>query len=194
MRRPKSPSEPPSVTAATEPIEQPRQPRAQEQLTIVSSGEGYVFGYWGNVVIEVWGTRADVKLMTEIEKLMDTVSRAHSAISVVSLVVGQIPLPTPDARASMQRMTARYAKQTLGTAILLEHTGFWASAVLGFVTSLQSLQSKHMRIKTFSSLDELVPWVVTSHNAESAHTIDSGDLRRVLHSALAQLNQLSTRA
>ena len=183
MPRQKSPSEPPSATAAT----QPKGPaRGQEQPTIVSVTEGCVFGYWRNVVIQIWATRADVQLIGELERVTETVSRAHSNHSVVVLTLGHSPLPTPEARAAIQPMTPRYAKQTIATSILLESSGFWASAVLGFVTSVQALQNKQMRIKTFSSMDDLIPWTVSSHNAQSAQPIEGSELRHVLKLAFAR--------
>jgi hypothetical protein len=183
MPRQKPPSEPPSVTVATEPE---GSPLAMEQPTILSTAQGCVFGYWRNVIIQIWAARADLELIGEVERTTELVARAHGKHSVVVLTLGESPLPTPEARAVIQRMTARYGKQTIATSILLGATGFWASAVLGFVTSVQALQSKHMRIKTFSSMDELIPWTVTSHNAESSQPIDANDLREVLKLALAR--------
>ena len=174
------------MTAATE----PKGPeRAQEQPTILSTADGCVFGYWRNVVIEIWSARADAALMAEVERLLDTVTRTHPKVSIVVLTLNQVPLPSPEARAEMQRMTARFTKQTIVTSILLESSGFWASAVIAFVTSLQALQNKQMRVKTFSSLDELIAWTVPAHNAESPLPIGASDLRSVLTQALARVEK-----
>ena len=147
-----------------------------------------MFGYWRNVIIEVWVARADLTLIAEVDSLIESVCRVHPKVSVVCLVVEQIPMPTPEARTTMQRMTARFSKQMVGTSILLGSSGFWASAVLGLLTSMQAVQ-RHLRMKTFTSMDELVAWTVKNHNAECDQPIDAEDLQRVLSLALERLEK-----
>lgn len=187
MPRPKSPSEPPSVTDASEPT---GPVRTQEQPTIVSlAGGRCLIVHWRNVVVEVWATRADGALMAEVERCIEEVCKKHPKFSVIVLVVEQAPLPTPEARAIIQRMTPRFAQNIVATGLLLESTGFWASAVLGFVTSLSAFQNKNLRLKTFSALDDLVPWLVGLHNAETDVKIDSIDVRRVVTHCLARVKR-----
>jgi hypothetical protein len=143
-------------------------------------------GHWKNVSIAVWATQATAALLCELEKLEDSMIASKSRTSVVHLVVKGASLPGAEARARLMDMQQRYAANIVCAAVLLQGSGFWASALRSLITSMQMIERSHFEYRTFAEVAEVAEWVATLQQAENAEAIDARELQQALRWMLAQ--------
>ncbi|MET0389731.1 MAG: hypothetical protein ABW321_27410 [Polyangiales bacterium] len=159
---------------------------APEPPTIAFEADGCVMAGWRNVTIAVWGTQGTMVLVSELTELARRQARQYPRISSVHLVVNQAPLPTSDARAELQNLTAQYDARLVALVTMIEGTGFWASAMRSFITGMHVLERRSYKIKTCSTPHEVGQWLAGPHSADSGVEVSSEQLERVLLDLLAR--------
>jgi hypothetical protein len=151
-----------------------------ELPVITFAADGCVLGHWNSVAIAVWATQATTALLCELETLEDGMLATKSRMSVVHLVVKGASLPGAEARARLMELQQRYAPSIVCAAVLLQGSGFWASALRSLVTSMQMVERSHFEYRTFAEVADLAEWVATLQQAAGGEAMDARALTRVL--------------
>jgi hypothetical protein len=168
----------------------PRTPVPDEAPTapvIFYESQGCVIAGWKNISIGIWATDVTVALVAELDKLVAELVRAYPiGGSAIHLVADSISLPSAPARAALAALTARYAERLVCMATVLAGSGFWASAMRGFLTGLQVLERRPFKSHTFATIGEAAAWVAVPHTHATHVMIDAQELERVLLSLIAR--------
>jgi hypothetical protein len=144
---------------------------------------------WLNVVIAHWygkPTGAAAKtLWTLTDQLLQDVGAA-TKFSFVHIVANEVAMPDSQAREVLVE-AARTQEARIGIAALVVNgTGFWASALRGVATSITILLPKTVQVRICGSPAELIPWFPTEHERRTGVSLDPDALVNVLTRAQIQ--------
>jgi hypothetical protein len=135
------------------------------------------FDLWQNISIGVWVGQATLPAVRALLRMSERMESSFpSGRSSVLFVLDQVAAPTPEARAELAKV---YASPGLAcTAIVLEGSGFWASAIRSMSSNLARAGSVTLRVNT--SIDEVVQWFPAEHRARTGVALQSNDMKRAL--------------
>lgn len=159
----------------------PRRPNSDTSELVPLRTEPGVYAYdlWRNLTIGVWvgpATLAAVRGLAEVTKLARTLVPGKR--SAVTFVLDQLPAPLPDAQAELARV---YDFDGLAcTVLLLEGTGFWASAIRSMSVNNHRTASTTKPLYIATSLDEVVAWLPEVHQRLTGVTLPPDELRSAL--------------
>jgi hypothetical protein len=155
--------------------------RANE-LVLLDAERGHFDAYsWANIMFVRWwqgGTGPTIERVARVRELMD--GRHPEGVSVVYLVAASAGLPTPEARAAVAQMIARYRARRACLAVVFEGEGFWAGAQRAAATGVRMQVPDQSEMKIFGSLPELVGWLPLEHRKHTRVSIPSTELRTIL--------------
>ena len=162
----------------------PQERNVTETLRVLDQEPGqFAFLAWKNVTIVVWTGLPDAAAVRRLANVGEARTREHSVLSDVHLVTGHIGLPDADTRTALVNESRRATGHLAAVGVVLGGSGFWASAIRGFVTSVHVLLSAPFEFKIVSQLDELAQWLPDVHTRRSGVSVSADELRRVLQSA-----------
>lgn len=192
---PRHPGRTKSVDAvdAVDAVDEPA-PRvlALEAPRIVHESPGCVMATWKNISIAVWATQATVPLVSEFASLSAELARVWPGkLSTVHLIVNDAPLPVGDARAQLSNLTTQYQHRLVCALTILSGSGFWSSAMRGFITSLHWLKPPQYKALICKSIEEGAAWLPLLHTGETGVYLDSRGLTSVLESLLRRVEPSS---
>jgi hypothetical protein len=155
--------------------------RAHE-LVLLDAETGHFAAYgWGNILFLRWwqgGTGPTLERVAHIRERLD--GEHLEGVSVVYLVAASAGLPTPEARAAVGQLLARYRDRRACLAVVFEGEGFWASAQRAAVTNVRMQVADESALDIFSNLQELVAWFPQEHRKRTSVSISSDELRALL--------------
>jgi hypothetical protein len=161
----------------------------EETATILSRGPGYAVATWENVLIGCWRIQSNVTVITELGAGAAILNRKYpGGFSNLHVIWDDPPLPGADTRKLLQRQLNDYATPLACLGVVLEGTGFWASAVRSFVIGLRILAPRSFEMNITGSIQDLVTWAVPIHNAATAHPVAVAALTKVLSALRAEVN------
>ena len=159
---------------------QPGGAGAQAELpSICHEAPSALMAVWHNVVIVVWNAQATMALIAELDKTIARGMLATGKFSALHVALGGMSPPDSQVRAALDLLTKRVAPSIVGSALVVTGGGFRASALRSFVTGLQLVRERDLRVHVFSSIDEVASWLPPIH-AESGVSIEVAELRTIL--------------
>lgn len=138
-----------------------------------------VFAYdsWKNVSIGVYVGQATPAAARELLAMSDHQARTFpEGRSSVVFVLDQLGAPPPEARPDLDRV---YESSGLAcTAIVLEGSGFWASAIRSMTSNM--VRGQAVSVRAHTNLDEVVTWMPAEHQKRTKVELPPDDLKRAL--------------
>ena len=151
-----------------------------EHATLTFETDGCVMAYHNDISIVVWAKQADAELANQFAALIADVARAHPRMSTVQILAPGAAVPTPEAREIINGLIVQYAPRLIGCAALLEGTGFWASAMRSFLTSLQLFRRGGFTTKICASQQEAATWLAPLHSAAVGVSVSPTELQAAM--------------
>jgi hypothetical protein len=143
---------------------------------------------WKNISIVVWGTQGTVALVHQFAGLSAELARAWPGkLSTIHLIVNDAPLPAGDARAQLAALTKQYQDRLVCALTVLAGTGFWSSAMRGFITSLHWLTQPRYKALVCKTTEEGAAWLPILHTRETGVYLERVGLKRMLDELLERL-------
>lgn len=131
-----------------------------------------LFGY-GDVNITVWHASGDEPAVLSLEPLAaKRIASFPRGVSGVQLVTHAAGMPTAGARNALAAQGRKWAKETAAVAVVIEHTGFFGSAMRSVVTGIQLLAKAEFPIRVFASLQEAADWLPIPHAERTGTVLD----------------------
>lgn len=162
----------------------PAIPAVTNDITPLRSVRGHMsLSVYQNVSITVWVAHATVPVvqcLQEATKVM--ISRFPNGHSSVSFVLDGVGAPTPEAQVMLQRALGARS-QILVSGIVLEGSGFWASALRGMLNNSYREAQAKIALKIVTSVDSLVGWFCEEHSARTGVELAPMAFRDVLQQA-----------
>jgi hypothetical protein len=102
------------------------------------------------------------------------------------VVANEIAMPDAETRSVLVESSKSHEERLGLAAIIVNGTGFWASALRGFATSVSLLIPKTVHVRICGSPEELNPWFPAEHARRTGVAIDPQMLVTVLTKAQTQ--------
>lgn len=129
-----------------------------------------------NVEIIAWHRTATLEVVERLLPATQQIARRHpqgfSAFHIVSRTAG---VPTRDARERLITIGKQFTSQTIAVAVVLDHTGFAASALRSLVTTMTLLIRPRHATAVYRNIGEAAQWLATQH-AKRGTPLDSAEL------------------
>jgi hypothetical protein len=162
----------------------------REPLRFVGEHEGSLRVWaWLNVEIAHWYGKPTGPAARTLWHMTDQILAelgSTTKLSFVHLVANKIALPDAETRSVLVEASKTHEERSALCAIMLNGTGFWASAFRGFATSITLLIPKTMQVRVCGSPAELVPWFPSEHGRRTGVSLDPETLVSVLAQAKLQ--------
>ena len=167
---------------------------ALDEPRVVHQSPGCIMATWKNISIGVWGTQATVPLVREFANLSADLARAWPGkLSTIHIIVNDAPLPVGDARVQLSGLTTQYQDRLACALTVLSGSGFWSSAMRGFITGLHWLKQPKYKALICKSTEEGAAWLPMLHTRETGVYLDSSGLKRLLDNLLSRIEPVSPR-
>jgi hypothetical protein len=157
-------------------------PDGANDLALLDGEPGHFGVYsWANIMFVRWwqgGTGPAIERVARVRELMD--GQHPEGVSVVYLVAASAGLPTPEARAAVGQMIARYRERRACLAVVFEGEGFWAGAQRAAATGVRMQVPDESEMRIFSNLPELIGWLPQEHRKHTRVAISSTEFRTIL--------------
>jgi hypothetical protein len=155
-------------------------PASWVPATVFYEQEGCVMGTWRDVAIAVWGVRGTLALTQVLDEMSTKLLKAHPRVSSVQIIVNKAPLPDSATRAKMAELTQRVSGDLAAVGSVLEGSGFWASALQSFLTSLYWFQRRPFEARVCGSIAEVSRWLPEHHHKRTGTALDPAELEWAL--------------
>jgi predicted nucleic acid-binding Zn ribbon protein len=163
---------------------------ASELLLLASKKGEYGFYRWQNVAINVWAsqpTPAAIQVMTDLTER--SLTDCPGGIASIHWLDEGVALPTAESRVALSELAKRYEKQVLCVGVMLQGSGFWASATRSALTGIMLLAPRTFFLRFFSDTPELVAYIVRELAQRKAAAPEPERLIVVLDETLADFRR-----
>lgn len=161
------------------------------ELLLLASKKGeYGFYRWGPVAINVWAsqpTPSAVQVMNELTER--SLVECPGGIASIHWLDEGVALPTAEARVSLSDIARRYEKHVLCVGVMLQGSGFWASATRSALTGIMLLAPRTFFLRFFSETPELVAYIVRELGQRKVGVVDAGQLIAVLDQTISDFHR-----
>ncbi|MET0592794.1 MAG: hypothetical protein ABW133_08855, partial [Polyangiaceae bacterium] len=147
----------------------------------IEPGSFYI-GSWQGIVMVRWERTADGEAVERLAKVStalvaDPTYPRRSNVHIISENAG---VPSASARAGFVDIMKEHADRMACVCIVVESTGFLASAMRSFLTGMRLLAPRVFQYRLFGSVEEVVAWLPAEHRARTGHEIDARRFAQVL--------------
>ena len=160
---------------------------AAEALVPLACAAGEHASYaWKNVVVSCWFGPSTLEGVAIHDACLEGQCSLHpKGLSTIGVVLpGQFALPAPAVREELSRFVHKYAAHVVGSALILQGSGFWASAVRGAVTAVTMVSRRELKPQIFSAARPAVQWLAPIHLARTGVEIDVEELASLIEGAV----------
>ena len=156
-------------------------PADSRNVEVLHDSDGFVMATWKNVAIHVWTVEATMALVGTLDRLSATFTSAHpEGISAIHIIAKNAPLPPAEIREQLAKVTQRYANRLACVCHVVEGSGFWASALHGFLTGVHWISRGPFRLHICSEIPVAARWVPAPHAEVTKVVIGIAELEEVL--------------
>ena len=144
---------------------------------------GFVITEWKNVSIVVWGVQATLPRAAKLRDAGEALIARHpEGIASVQIIANGVALPDSATRAELDRLTNGFAPNLSCIATVLEGSGFWASAMRSFITSIHWVARRPFKVRIGSTLADAAAWIPAPHYERTRVRLGQAELLRALTS------------
>ncbi len=148
---------------------------------VLHDSGGFVMASWKNVAIHLWTVQATIAMVDTLDRLSVTFTGAHpEGISAIHIIAKNAPLPPADVREQLQKVTKRHANRVACVCHVVEGSGFWASALHGFLTGLHWITRGPFRLYICSDIPAAARWVPAQHTHVTNVPVGVAELEEAL--------------
>ena len=137
-----------------------------------------------DVNITVWHRGADVAAVNAVEPAVTSRFERFTKVSVVHLIMHTAGLPSGAARTALAGQARKWPGRMAAVAVVIEHGGFFASAMRSAITGIQMVLVKpDFPVRMFSNAREAADWLPAHHAERTGHALDAAALFSALQAA-----------
>lgn len=152
----------------------------------------FAFFGWNNIAVMVWLTLPDASDVARLISMGNRrVAERTTKLSDIHLVPHKLGLPSAETRDALLEASRGGAEHLAAVGVWLAGAGFWASAVRGFVTSLNVLLRGPFELRMFGEQKDLAEWLAPLHTERTGIEITALHLRDLLQQAVYRAETLT---
>jgi len=165
--------------------------RASTLLLLAASPEAYAFYRWDNIAINVWASQPTGEAVKVLAQLTErSLSECPSGLSSIHWLEQGVALPTAEARQGLGEIAKRYEKHLICVGVMLQGSGFWASATRSALSGIVLLAPRTYSLRFYGEVSELSAFVARAQGERAHKATDAALLRRVIEKAVADATRV----
>lgn len=140
---------------------------------------------WRNVMLVIWIDKPSPEVVDKLGPIAEEIQSRTRAQKLSHIHIAESSLSMPDAetREAFLNLAHKYASNTACVAAIVEGSGFWASAIRGFITGILVLAPRELNIRMHKQANELLAWFPEAHARLTGTPIDGQDLLQQINHA-----------
>jgi hypothetical protein len=139
------------------------------------------YSLWRNITVGVWADQATTEAAQRVLELSRSLAKAHeNGHSNVLFVLNNVAPPTPEANQIFTQMHDYKVSGLACLAIVIEGSGFWASAMRSTITGARIARPGSMRLGVADDIEQVLEWLPAEHSARTGVKVTEAELRSVL--------------
>jgi hypothetical protein len=141
---------------------------------------------WHNITVTTWfgpATPSAALKLSELTKVLMTTLPPEQRISVIHLVAPKLELPSNEVRTLFLQPLQQYADRFGCVSVIVGGTGFWTSAMRGFITGMRVLAPRTFDLRLHADAESLLEWFPEEHQKRTGFQIDPNALAAILAQA-----------
>lgn len=167
-----------------------RTPPSSELSLLARERGAYGFYRIQNVAINTWSSQPTASAVEVLGQLTErSLSECPDGIASIHWIESGAGLPTAEARQGLGEIAKRYSKHLHCVGVMLEGSGFWASALRSALTGIVLLSPREYPLRFAGDSAELVDFVIQTLKQRTAKAPEPERLRRTLDEVLRQLRE-----
>ena len=126
----------------------------------------------GNVVVNLYRatpTAEDIEALADAQRVV--ARRCGRKLVVISIPLTRMGLPDADARESAARIVREIDESVAAAATILDFGGFWASAVISLINTIELVSRGKRKSRAFRSRRDALEWVLPHCDAGSTREL-----------------------
>lgn len=157
-------------------------PYPTSELTLLDEEPGaFAFYAWQNILFVCWWQSATGPAVERLTRVRESIDGKHpEGLSVVYLIANEAGLPTPEARAGVKELMAKYKDRRACLALMVKGQGFWVSAMRAAITGVRMVVPGQFPMLVCAEVDEVVEWLPEHHAARTGTRLVVAELRAVM--------------
>ena len=151
-----------------------------DEPIVYEGTEGAFFGSWKNVFVTNWLLEATIPAIDRMLAALAAMPRIAAKRSDIYVIAEGARLPEAAVRSYFIDAIKHSEHELACVAVVVEGSGFWASAVRSFVTGLHWLAPRSFDFRLHSSTDEVLERFPAVHEQLTGVRLDPYRLQRIL--------------
>lgn len=131
-------------------------------------------------MIVAWSEQADLAAVQHLCAISDILLARYASVSAVHVAASDIGLPSSEVRSALLEMMARYGPHTACLAVVLEGSGFWASAMRSVITGMRMLAPRAFAMRIHDDIADACAWLPFEHEKRTGVALDPEGLRQAV--------------
>lgn len=140
---------------------------------------------WQNILITAWATQPTGALVDAFAQRATALFERYEKLSAAHVLLDGAAMPSAEARHALQALAERYRGRLACVGTVIAGTGFWASAMRGFVTGMHVIKARPAN-STFVSSHDLAHWLAPQHGIATGVVCTAVELEHVIAAVLRQ--------
>jgi hypothetical protein len=141
-------------------------PLPTPQLDILVDSPAYFrIGLLGNVVVVSWRGPMDGAAIAQLGQVAHDLKERAGPVrhSYIHLMTERVQLPDASARNEIGKLLPSLTEHVGVVVVVLDGSGFWVSALRGFLTGVRVLAPRNFDIRAEAALDNVLSWFPAEH-------------------------------
>lgn len=160
--------------------------RAATDLALLAVERGvFAFYRWDDIAINVWASQPTGEAVEVLAQLTErSVSECPNGLASIHWLDQGVALPTAEARHGLGEIAKRYERHLICVGVLLQGSGFWASATRSALTGIMLLAPRTFSLRFYGEASELSAFIVRERARRARAAVEPERLTRVVGEAV----------
>jgi hypothetical protein len=153
------------------------------QLDILVDSPAYFrIGMLGNVVVVGWRGPMDNAAIAQLGLVAHERKERAGAVrhSYIHLMTERVQLPDANTRNEIAKLLPALTDHTGVVVVVLDGSGFWVSALRGFLTGVRVVAPRAFDIRAESALENVLSWFPAEHLKRTGINISREQLEQLV--------------
>lgn len=175
-----------SGSRAGQPASYEVESRAGTELALLAVERGtFAFYRWNDIAINVWASQPTGDAVEVLAQLTErSLGECPNGLASIHWLDQGVALPTPEARHGLAEIAKRYERHLMCVGVLLQGSGFWASATRSALTGIMLLAPRRFSLRFYGEVSELSAFIVREHAPRARTAVEPERLTRVVEEAV----------
>ena len=151
-----------------------------EEPIVHPGTDGVFFGSWKNVLVSVWEAQGTIVAIDRMLEAATAMPRIAAKRSDIYIIAEGARLPEAGVRDHFVEVIQSHSIDLACVAVVVEGSGFWASALRSFVTGLHWLAPRSFDFRLHGSINEMITRLPPIHERLSGIHLDQNRFQKLM--------------